>query len=122
MLNRRGIARAVVLLAIIAALLVLAILVPVVLKALDSRAVQADELQEQTAYNAARLRFVQENVDFTALFDNENKQFVDTGTGTKMVTPYGNSKEHEGQVIFVRVDKSGEVHLKWVNPEDYANN
>ena len=120
-LNRRGVSRAIVILSIIAAALIIAILTPVVMNAIDGKARDADALHVQTAINSARLRFVQENVPFNALYDSENKQFVDVGTGVEKVEPYGNSKEHEGQVIYLRVDENGEVFTKWVYPEDYAH-
>lgn len=120
MLNRRGISRAIVLLSIIAACLIIAILIPVVSSVLDSKAREADELHEQTAINSARLRFVQEEIPFNAIYDCENKQFVDLGTGVGVVEPYGNSKEHEGLVIYLRVNEKGEVFIKWVDPKDYG--
>ncbi len=120
MLNRRGISRAVVLLTIIAACLIIAILIPIASGELDIKAREADELHEQTATNSARLRFVQEGEPFNAIYDCENKQFVDLGTGASVVEPYGNSKKHEGLVIYIRVDKSGEVFIKWVDPKDYG--
>ena len=121
MLNRRGVSRAIVILSIIAAMLIIAILTPFVKNAIDRRAIEADNLHVQTAVNSARLRFVQENVAFNAIYDCENKKFVDVGTGVEKVEPYGNAKVHEGQVLYLRVDESGEVFTKWVYPEEYAN-
>ena len=119
MLNRRGISRAVVLLTLIAVAIIIAIAVPVVQSKMESAARDADTLHEITAENSAKLRFVQEGIPFSAIYDCENKQFVDFGTGVSFVEPYGNSKIHEGKVLLVRVDESGKVYTKWVNPEDY---
>ncbi len=119
-LNRRGTSRAIVILAIIASALIIAILVPVVMNALDGKAREADDLHVQTAVNSARLRFVQENVPFNALYDSENKRFVDIGKGTEKVEPYGNSKQNEGKIIYLRVDENGDVYTKWVYPDDFA--
>ncbi len=120
MLNRRGISRAVVLLAIIATALIIAILVPVAENVIEDKARDADELHVQTAENSAKLRFVQDGEPFIAIYDCENKKFDDLGTASSIAAPYGNTKEHEGQVIYVRVDKNGDVFTKWVYPEDYA--
>lgn len=120
MLNKRGVSRAVVLLAIIAACLIIAIIIPVATGVVERRAREADDLHEQTAINSARLRFVQEEIPFNAIYDCENKQFVDLGTGVGVVEPYGNSKEHEGLVIYLRVNEKGEVFIKWVDPKDYG--
>jgi hypothetical protein len=120
-LNRRGVSRAVVLLSIIALALIIAIAIPIVQNKSESVARDVDDLYVQQAEDDAFIRWIQDNTAFTALYDSENKRFVDVGTGMDQVPAYGTSKEHKGQIVFVRVDESGNIYTKWVYPEDYLS-
>ncbi len=113
-LNRRGISRAVVLLTIIALALIIAIAVPIVRSKTQNVAGDMDDLYVRTATDDAQLRWMLDNRSFTAIYDSENKQFVDIATGMKQVPPYGTAKEHEGMVILVKVDESGNITTKWI--------
>ena len=117
-LNRRGIARAVVLLAVIALALIIAIAVPLVLKRTQSVAKDVDALYIQAAEDDAYLRWVQDGRPFSAIYDSENKRFIDIEGGMKKVDPYGTSKEHEGMVVYVKVDANGNIKTRWVYQDD----
>ncbi len=118
MLNTRGIARAVVLLAVIALALIIAIAVPLVQKRTQGVAKDMDDLYIQAAEDDSYLRWVQEGRPFSAIYDSENKRFVDIENGMKMVNPYGTSEQHEGMVIFVKVDVNGNIKTRWVYQDD----
>ena len=113
-MNRSGISRAVVILTIIAVALIIAIAIPVVLSRTDAVKRDMDDLYVKAAEDEAYLRWVQEYEPFTAIYDSENKKFIDTGAPKWIVTPYGTSKEHEGMVLFVKVDENGDISTKWV--------
>ncbi len=117
MLNRRGVSRAVVLLALIALVLIIAIAVPVVQSKKEDYARSVDDLYVKAAEDDAYLRWVQADKPFTAIYDSENKRFVDTKDARKKVTAYGTSKDHVGMVVFVKVDDKGNITTRWVNPE-----
>ncbi len=117
-LNRRGIARAVVLLAVIALALIIAIAVPLVRKRTQSVARDVDALYIQAAEDDSYLRWVQDGNPFSAIYDSENKKFIDIENGMKKVDPYGTSKEHEGMVIYVKVDANGNIKTRWVYQDD----
>ena len=121
MFNRRGISRAVVLLAIIAIALIIAIAVPVVQSKKESMARSLDDLYVNSAEDEAYLRWVQENSSFSAIYDSENKTFIETGATMRTVTPYGEAKEHEGMVLFVKVSDNGSISTKWVYQENDAS-
>lgn len=115
MLNRRGISRAVVLLTLIAIALIIAIAVPVVQSKKEEMARSVDELYVKAAKDEAYLRWVQDNNPFSAIYDSENKIFIEKGSGMRIVTPYGEMKEHVGMVLFVKVDEKGNISTKWVD-------
>ncbi len=116
-MNRRGISRAVVLLSIIATALIIAIAVPVIQSRKESMDSSLDDLYVKAAEDEAYLKWVQDNEPFSAIYDSENKTFVDKRTAMVTVTPYGTNREHEGMVLYVRVDESGNISTKWVQKE-----
>ncbi len=118
MVNTRGISRAVVLLALIAVALIIAIAVPILQGKSDSAARDVDDLYVQAAMDEAHLRWMQEYKAFSAIYDSENKKFIDTGSRRTLVTPYGTAKEHEGMVLFVKVDGDGNISTKWIDQKD----
>ncbi len=118
MLNRRGISRAVVLLTIIAVALIIAIAVPVARSRSQKVKRDMDDLYVRTAEDDAYLRWALENKPFSAIYDSENKRFIDISTKMSKAPPYGTAKEHEGMVIFVKVDEEGNIYTKWVNQEE----
>ncbi len=114
MLDQKGISRAVVLLTIIALALIIAIAVPFVQMKKESVARDMDDLYVQTAEDDAYLRWVLEDKPFAAIYDSENNRFIDMATAMEKATPYGNSKEHIGKVLFVRVNEEGKIYTEWV--------
>ncbi len=118
MLNRKGIARAVVLLAVIALALIIAIAVPLVRSKTQGVAKDMDDLYIRAAEDDSYLRWVQEGRPFSAIYDSENKRFIDIEGGMKKVEPYGTSQGHEGMVIYVKVDENGNIKTRWVYQDD----
>ena len=113
MFDQKGMARAVVLLAVIATALLIAIVVPVVRQRTDAAAKDMEDLYEQAAKDDAYLVFVQEGKSFTAIYDSENKRFVDERSSSERVNPYGVTKEHEGMILIVTVDTGGNIKTRW---------
>ena len=116
--NRRGVSRAVVLLAIIAVALLIAIAIPIVLNRTNNMARDVDDLYAQSAEDEARLKWMDEYTPFSGFYDTENKRFIEPGTNMIKITPYGTSKENEGKVIYVKVDDKGNITTKWTRQDD----
>ncbi len=114
-LNRRGISRAVVLLTIVALALIIAIAVPVAHSKKEEMARSVDDLYVKAAEDEAYLRWVQDGQPFSAVYDSENKNFIDVASGMRKANPYGELKEHAGMVLFVKVDNEGNISTKWVD-------
>ncbi len=104
--------------AVIALALIIAIAVPLVRKRTQSVARDVDALYIQAAEDDSYLRWVQDGNPFSAIYDSENKKFIDIENGMKKVDPYGTSKEHEGMVIYVKVDANGNIKTRWVYQDD----
>lgn len=114
--QKRGSTRLTFVVVCIAFVLVLLILVPKVLQKSNSKMSELDIKQEEFAEHQASIEFQQNNKSFTAVFDTENKKFVDQKKARSTVTPYGTSKEHQGMYILITVDENGNISSKWISP------
>ncbi len=119
--NNRGVSRAVVLLALIAAALLIAIIVPVVQNKNDDYARSVDDLYVKAAEDDAYLQWIQTEKPFSAIYDSENKKFIEAEIGRNIIPPYGTSREHEGMVVYVTVDDNGNIRTKWVDQKKEAS-
>lgn len=91
------------------------ILTPLVRKADNNTRAQMDQGHEQTATDSALLRYFADG-SFTAIYDMQEKQFVLLSSAGQIV-PYGESDEHQGLVILVKADDSGNIKVTWVDPK-----
>lgn len=82
---------------------------------------KVDAGHEQTARDSAHIRFMTEG-PFTAIYDSENKQFIDDVSSARAfgsITAYGEADNHIGKVILVSVSDDGTIMTSWIGPEDY---
>lgn len=87
----------------------------------DSTKERMDAGYEQTAKDSAHMRFMLEG-PFTAIYDSENKTFVDQVNSARAfgaITAYGEAANHIGKVILVNVTEDGTISTSWIGPEDY---
>lgn len=117
-MDRRGVSRAVVLLAIVAVALLLAIAIPIALSKTNNMARDVDDFYVQSARDEARLKWMDEYTPFSAFYDSENKRFIEAGTNMIKINPYGTSKENEGMILYVKVDDEGNISTKWTYQDD----
>ena len=113
---KRGSTRLTFLVVCIAFLLALMILVPKILQKSNSKMSELDIKQVEFAEHQASIEFQQNNKSFTAVFDTENKKFVDRKKARTTVTPYGTSTEHQGMYILITVDEDGNISSEWISP------
>ena len=113
--NQKGSAVLVWILASIALVMVLLIAVPAVGNSIERNRIEKDERHEQTAWDSAYLRYAAGDHDFEAVYDYENKQWIENLNGIA-IDGYGESKENKGKVIFAKCDTDGNIILKWEDP------
>ena len=107
-----GTARLIVIMAAFCIVLFALALIPIAGQFTQSKLKSLDDEYVTSALNKAKIDFVDMKGETKAVYDAENKCFVDVSEA-KNVTPYGNAKEHKGMVVVVTVDESGGISAAW---------
>ena len=119
-LNRHGQARLIAVMAITAVILVFMVIAPKVRNLSDEKVRQAaDDKYEEAAKRSALLEFNPGAQLTVRVYDGYSKQFVET-KNAGLLTPYGNTHEHEGKVILLTMSPEREVVIAWLSPEAIA--
>ncbi|WP_026509068.1 MULTISPECIES: hypothetical protein [unclassified Butyrivibrio] len=116
--NSKGIARAVAILALIAAVLVAIIVYRIVRINTEKPLVEMDETIVISAEREALVNYLQDDslTGTVAVFDIESKKFIEPATAKQTVKPYGNSKEHKGKYLLITFGEDHSISSKWVAP------
>lgn len=115
----RGIAAIIVLLVIAVLIMSVIVLIPIITDGGEKANRAQDDRQEETAINSAKARVTAYESGFKAVYDAENKRFVEDLSieALKEIKPYGQSKEHLNMVLYVVASDQGNVTLDWFDPK-----
>ena len=114
--STKGVSRIVVLAVALAIALVLLVAISFFKKGTESTLQDMDRQVEIAAEHEARLIYTQNDMLEEAVYDAENKTFVDPKEAINSVEPYGSSKEHQGKYLLIIFGEDENIILKWVNP------
>ena len=114
--SKSGMSLVVLITFIVALVLVLIIVIPIALGYANGKMNDLDSEQVTFAERQARVEYQTNNKAFSAIFDTENKSFVDEKVARTTVTPYGTSEENIGKYLKVTVDEKGNVSTTWISP------
>ncbi|WP_155829693.1 hypothetical protein [Butyrivibrio sp. AC2005] len=112
----KGLSRVVVLIALIALALVAIIVVRIARNNINNSLEDMDNEIVIAAERKASLELVQNDLFTEAVYDAENKKFVDPLKAKTTVVPYGSSKEHQGKYLLITIAEDQSVITEWVKP------
>lgn len=116
--NSKGIARTVVLFALIAFILLAIIAIRIIRGNAEETKISMDETIVTSAEREALINYMQDDslTNTVAVFDIETKKFIEPATAKQTVKPYGNSKEHQGKYLLITFGEDHSISSKWVAP------
>ena len=114
--NQKGISRILVLVAAVALALIVVIIIRVVMIKTEQVLEDMDSQIVIAAEHKAKLEYTANDSLREAVYDNENKVFVDPMEARTTIEPYGSSKKHKGKYLLVTIDAGENVSSEWITP------
>lgn len=120
--DKKGYAAIILILLVAILIMIVLILYPSFIDLGKSTKDKLDSDYEQTAEDSAYMKYMADGQGFVAVYDSENKTFIDQIASKRefgKITSYGESDDHKGKLILVRVDDSGDISLTWISSDEY---